>query len=282
MMGRGREWTGTMLAVIALDLIGSEASAKVVEYELTIDTNEVDFTGEPVEALTVIGGIPGPLLEFTEGDVVRIRVTNELDGPASVHWHGLLVPAQEDGVPYVSYPGIAPHGTFTYEFPIRQAGTYWYHSHTGFQEQRGVYGPIVIRPAGKEREPADLTIVAADGQDVEPLELDRLLISVAETYDVLVDVPETGSCELRATAQDGSGHVAGTIGKGERRNAPDVPFPDYYRNTMNAGYLKAMWRTAWDVAGASRPIRPMKPRRCAATTRCRAQRWLAAPCRARA
>jgi len=101
-----------------------------------------------------------------------------------------------------------------------------------------------------------MTLVAADGQDVEPIELDTLLMAVAETYDVLVTVPEGGAFEFRATAYDGSGHVAAVIGKGDRVAAPEVPKPDYYRNTMNAGYLRAMWRTAWDVGGGVELLPP--------------------------
>ena len=132
--------------VAGLVATAGEAPCEVVEADLTIATGEVNFTGKTIEAITVSGGIPGPTLEFTEGDVARIHVRNELDVAASVHWHGLLVPPDEDGVPFVSFPGIPPRSVFTYEFPIRQAGTYWYHSHSGFQEQRGVYGSIVIHP----------------------------------------------------------------------------------------------------------------------------------------
>jgi FtsP/CotA-like multicopper oxidase with cupredoxin domain len=362
-----RKRTGLAMLVAVLLVPGTHAFSEVVEAELSIDTGEVNFTGKTVEAITVNGEIPGPTLEFSEGDVARIRVRNNLDVATSVHWHGLLVPPREDGVPFVSFPGIAPHSVFTYEFPIRQAGTYWYHSHSGLQEQRGVYGSIVIHPRGGERYPADreqvvvlsdwtdenpahvagllrsgnewyaierntnqsvlgairrnrlvdffrrewasmpdneisdvaydrflingrtdsvfrgnpgevlrlriinagsasyfyvqfaggpMTVVAADGQDVEPFELDAMLVAVAETYDVLVTVPEGGAFEFRATAQDGSGHVAAFIGAGDRVEAPEVPKPDYYRNTANAGYLRGMWRTAWDVGGRVEVLPP--------------------------
>ena len=94
-----------------------------------------------------------------------------------------------------------------------------------------------------------MTVMAADGRDVESFETDRLLVSVAESYDVLITLPPEGAFEFRATAQDGSDHVAAFLGKGTRVAAPDVPKPDYYQNAMNVGYLRAMWRTAWDVGG---------------------------------
>jgi len=299
----------------------------------------MDIAGNPAAGLTVNGSVPGPVLRFAEGDIARIRVRNRLAEETSIHWHGVLVPPGMDGVPLISFPPIAPGATFTYEFPIRQSGTYWYHSHTALQEQVGVYGALVIDhqkgSAGSPRDqvvllsdwtsedpgevnrtlrrgsdwyafvkgsaqsvfgaarsgrlgeffkrelqrmpPMDIadvaydhflangqpeiplaaepgetvrlrlvdgaattsfhlefaggpmTIVAADGQDVEPLEQGRFLIAVAETYDVLVRVPAAGAWELRATAHDGSGYASVWIGSGERHPAPTVPRPDIYQ-----------------------------------------------------
>ena len=98
----------------------------------------------------VNGTVPGPLIRLREGQNVKINVTNHLREDTSIHWHGLLVPFQMDGVPGISFPGIKPGQTFAYDFPVRQAGTYWYHSHSGLQEQQGHYGPLVIDPAGSE------------------------------------------------------------------------------------------------------------------------------------
>ena len=98
----------------------------------------------------VNGSVPGPLIRLREGQNVRFNVTNHLREDTSIHWHGLLVPFQMDGVPGISFPGIKPDQTFRYEFPVRQAGTYWYHSHSGLQEQQGHYGPLIIDPAGAE------------------------------------------------------------------------------------------------------------------------------------
>jgi FtsP/CotA-like multicopper oxidase with cupredoxin domain len=103
--------------------------------------------GRKGHAVTLNGVLPAPLIRLKEGQNVRIHVENALDEDTSIHWHGLLLPFQMDGVPGVSFPGIKPRSTFTYEFPIRQSGTYWYHSHSGHQEQQGHYGPLIIDPA---------------------------------------------------------------------------------------------------------------------------------------
>ncbi|MBC7419792.1 MAG: multicopper oxidase domain-containing protein [Bdellovibrio sp.] len=122
--------------------------AKTVRYELNIENKKVNFTGREVDfALTVNGGIPAPTLEFTEGDDAEIVVNNQLlTDETSLHWHGILLPPEEDGVPYVNTPPIMPGKSRTFKFRLRQHGTYWYHSHTMLQEQKGVYGAIVIYP----------------------------------------------------------------------------------------------------------------------------------------
>lgn len=125
-------------------------SRGLVEYDLTVARTPVPIGGRKGRAVTLNGGIPGPLLRFVEGDEAIIRVHNTMDEDTSVHWHGILLPNAMDGVPGVNYDGIAAHSTFTYRFPIRQYGTYWYHAHTAFQEQLGHYGPLVIDPAGGE------------------------------------------------------------------------------------------------------------------------------------
>ncbi|NOZ14162.1 MAG: multicopper oxidase domain-containing protein [Acidobacteria bacterium] len=314
--------------------------SKTVEYKLTIAKEEVNITGKPVMGMTVNGSIPGPTLRFTEGDTAVIHVYNRMNVETSIHWHGLLVPPGMDGVPNVSFPPIRPGSTFTYTFPIRQSGTYWYHSHTSLQEQSGVYGSIVIEPkepvhladrdyvillsdwtnedphavnrtlkrgsewyaiekgsaqsifgaiklgmlgAYLKRElqrmpPMDIadvaydrflangkpesvlradpgetirlrlidgssttyflldfaggpmTIISADGLAVKPVEENRFLIAVAETYDVIIKVPKGGSYEFRATAQDGSGFASVWIGSGPPHPAPEIPKPNLYAN----------------------------------------------------
>ena len=111
--------------------------------------------GRTGHAITLNGVLPAPLIRLREGQNVRLHVENALDEDSSIHWHGLILPFHMDGVPGISFPGIKPRTTFTYEFPIRQAGTYWYHSHSGLQEQLGHYGPLVIDPAGAEPAPYD-------------------------------------------------------------------------------------------------------------------------------
>ncbi len=116
----------------------------------TIANSRFRIDGREGHAVTVNGTLPAPLLRLREGQRFRMAVTNHLDEDTSIHWHGLLVPFTMDGVPGVSFPGIRPGETFVYDFPIRQSGTYWYHSHSGLQEQQGHYGPIVIDPAGPD------------------------------------------------------------------------------------------------------------------------------------
>ena len=106
----------------------------------------MNVTGSPRLAVTVNGSLPAPILRWKEGDTVTVRVANGLRDEASIHWHGVLLPANMDGVPGLSFHGIHPGETFTYRFRVRQAGTYWYHSHSGFQEQQGLYGPLIIEP----------------------------------------------------------------------------------------------------------------------------------------
>lgn len=325
--------------VLLCFFLPSQVLGEVVEYDLSIERVRVNIHGIVSYGMMINEEIPGPVLHFTEGDIARIKVRNLMDVPTSIHWHGLLVPPGMDGVPLISFPPIEPGAVFTYKFPIRQAGTYWYHSHSGLQEQRGVYGSIVIQPAGKKptmreevvlfsdwtsedpnevhrtlkrgsewyavekgsaqsifgaaktgnlggyfkRElirmpPMDIadvaydyflangipeisldakpgakvklrlvngsattyfnlqysgglmTIVAADGLDVEPVELDRFLMAVAETYDVIVDVPQSGSFELRATAHDGSGYSSVWLGEGTKNFADTPPMPDLYHS----------------------------------------------------
>ena len=318
--------------------------AKTVRYELNIRNQTVNMSGkkEVDFALTVNGGIPAPTLEFTEGDDAEITVRNELKNSnedVSIHWHGILLPPLEDGVPFVNTPPIYPGKSRTFKFPIRQNGTYWYHSHTMLQEQKGVFGAIVIHPK-KERVKADkeavvvlsdwsdenadqilrnlkkdgdyylykkgtvrsyfeaikegklmnqfknewtrmggmdlsdvgydaflingkresqlveahpgekvrlriinagsssyfrvslgslpMTVVSADGIDIEPVQANEILMGMAETYDILFTVPGHKNYELRATCQDGTGYASTFIGMGEKVLAKDVPKPDLY------------------------------------------------------
>jgi FtsP/CotA-like multicopper oxidase with cupredoxin domain len=124
------------------------------DFALAIGETRVNITGRERTALTINNSLPGPLLRWREGDTVTLRVRNETrDGDTSIHWHGIILPANMDGVPGLSFAGIPPGGEYRYHFRVKQSGTYWYHSHSAFQEQVGVYGPLVIEP----REPESFT-----------------------------------------------------------------------------------------------------------------------------
>jgi FtsP/CotA-like multicopper oxidase with cupredoxin domain len=144
--------------------------AKAAEYTLDIASQAVNITGHPVRKITVNGTIPAPTLRFREGEDAVIHVTNHMDVPTSLHWHGVLIPNSMDGVPgFGGYPGIAPGQTFTYRFKIRQTGTYWYHAHTMGQEQDGLYGSLIFAPEGKDpiKTDRDYVVVLSDFTDEE-------------------------------------------------------------------------------------------------------------------
>jgi len=144
-------------------LSGNDITLRIARMTMVLD-------GRKSNAIGVNGTVPAPLLRLREGQTVRLNVINDLDEDSSIHWHGLLVPAQFDGVPGVSFPGIKPRSSFLYEFPVRQNGTYWYHSHSGLQEQLGHYGPIVIDPAGIDPIASDRehVIVLSDHSPISP------------------------------------------------------------------------------------------------------------------
>lgn len=359
--------------------LSEEPDGPVREYFLVVESQVRELGGRPFETLTINGEVPGPVLRFREGERARITVENFLDEPTSFHWHGLLLPNAMDGVAPLTGPYVPAGGSLTYEFPLRQAGTYWYHSHAGLQEQAGLYGAIVVEPAQPEPEPANqdlvlvlsdwvderphevmrtlmrgsdwysakkgtlpsilgawraeaerpgswdaywdrersrlppmdisdvaydaflingrrsaeqaaeagqrlrlrlinagastyfyvhssagpLTIVAADGPAVEPIRVKRLLIGIGETYDVELTLPGPGAFELRATAQDGSGHASLFLGSGAEVPANDPPRPDLYRMeaTLLAGILDARRSASLsdEAALAAEPERPLSP-----------------------
>ncbi|MBS0541760.1 MAG: multicopper oxidase domain-containing protein, partial [Proteobacteria bacterium] len=142
-----------LLAGLLLCAVALPASAGT--YDLVIDRSVKKIDGEERRVFTINGEIGGPVLRWTEGEDVTINVTNRLAEDTSIHWHGILLPSNMDGVPGISFDGIKPGTTFTYRFKVRQSGTYWYHSHSGGQEQDGLYAPIVIAPKGGEKIKAD-------------------------------------------------------------------------------------------------------------------------------
>ncbi len=163
------------------------ALAALVEYQLEVAETTLAPAGKPVRALTLNRGVPGPTLRFTEGDTARVTVRNALtEESTSIHWHGLLVPNAMDGVPYITTPPIQPGSSHVFEFPLRHAGTYWYHSHTGLQEQRGVYGSIVITPKDGETIAADhdYVLLLSDWTNENPHEVMRTLMRGSDYYAI--------------------------------------------------------------------------------------------------
>lgn len=326
-------------------------------FALEVGETQVNYTGRASIATTVNGSMPGPILRMKEGSRVQLRVSNRLRVPTSIHWHGIILPFDMDGVPGISFPGIAPGETFVYQFDVRQSGTYWYHAHSGYQEQTGLIGAMVIEPANGERIAADrdyvvmlndwtddnpagifarlkkqsdyynvaqptvadfirdahkmglreafamrkmwnamrmnptdlsdvsaytytylmngqapagnwtglfrpgekirlrfingsamtifdiripglkLTVVSADGQDVEPINVDEFRITPAETYDVIVEPQEDRAYTLFAQSIDRSGYARGTLAPRAGMDA-DVPAMD-----------KRVWLDMQDMMG---------------------------------
>lgn len=332
------------ISIIAFSI--SVIAQKRVEYDLYVHDTIVNYSGKERKAIAVNGQIPMPTLEFTEGDTAVIRVHNQLKEDTSLHWHGLWLPNKEDGVPMLTQDGIKPGETFTYSFPIIQNGTHWYHSHSGYQEQIGMYGSMVLKKRANDptfRKGIDdlpvvnvmlsewtdlnprniqrmlhnandwagikkgstqsyaeaireghfgtkiinewkrmlamdvsdvfydkflinganesqlkqfkagdkvrlrisnggassyfwlryaggkITVVANDGNDVEPLDVDRLIIGVSETYDVVVTIPEEGiSYEFQATSEDRTGSASLFLGDGKKQLIEPLPKLKYF------------------------------------------------------
>jgi CopA family copper-resistance protein len=160
-------------------------SVSGADIHLKIAHQMIDLDGRKGHAIGINGTIPGPLVRLREGQTVRLHVENALDEDSSIHWHGLILPFHMDGVPGVSFPGIRPRSTFTYEFPIVQSGTYWYHSHSGLQEQMGHYGPLVIDPAGADpiRSDREHVIVLSDYSFTHPHNIFRKLKQMGGYYN---------------------------------------------------------------------------------------------------
>jgi FtsP/CotA-like multicopper oxidase with cupredoxin domain len=310
---------------------------RTVRYDLYVADTTVTYGNKPKHAIAVNGQIPMPTLTFTEGDTAEIYVHNNLNEETSLHWHGLFLPNKMDGVPFLTQMPIKPHTTYVYRFPIVQHGTHWYHSHTGLQEQIGMYGafimnkkkeldiptiPVVlsewtnmdpkevhrslksatdwfaiqkgatqsyaeavksghfktkvnnewkrmnamdvsdvfydnflINGKNQNEQPqfkagdkvrlriinggasdyfwlkyagGKITVVATDGNDVEPIEVDRLIIAVSETYDVVVTIPEDKSYEFLVTPEDRTKSASLWLGKGEKIPATKLPKLKYF------------------------------------------------------
>jgi CopA family copper-resistance protein len=165
---------------------GSAAALSGTEFDLVLAESVVNFTGTPRLATTINGMLPGPTLRWREGDTVTIRVTNRLNEPSSLHWHGIILPFQMDGVPGISFGGIPPGETFTYRFKVSQSGSYWYHSHSGMQEVTGMYGGIIIDPADSAkaiRADRDYTVLLSDWSDEDPMRILSKLMVQGDYYN---------------------------------------------------------------------------------------------------
>lgn len=321
---------------------------KTIRYDLYVSDTTVNYTGKPRKAIAINGSIPAPVLYFTEGDTAEIYVHNTMNTETSIHWHGIVLPNQYDGVPYLTTQPIKAGQTHLFKFPIVQNGTYWYHSHTKLQEQAGMYGAIIIHKRAEQdikeyalmlsdwadEKPYEIdrslhnqtdwyairkgstqnyaeaikegyfktkitnewkrmtamdvsdvyydkffvngkpineqpqfkagdkiklrivngssstyfwlnyaggkmTVVANDGKDVEPVEVDRMIIAVAETYDVIVTIPENMSYEFLATPEDRTKSASLWLGDGMKMNATHLPKLKYFEGMkMMNGMMK--------------------------------------------
>ena len=189
-------------------------------FDLEIAPTPVNITGHPRVATAVNGVVPAPTLRWREGDTVTLAVTNRLSEPSSIHWHGILVPNPMDGVPGLTFRGIAPGETFIYRFPVRQSGTYWYHSHSGFQEQTGLYGPLVIEPKGGYAQAfdRDYVVFLSDWSDDDPATIVSNLKFQSDYYNY---GQRTLGTFLADTARDGlTATIADRARWGEMRMSP--------------------------------------------------------------
>jgi CopA family copper-resistance protein len=164
----------------------SRAELRGTHFDLAIGELAVDFTGHRRIATVVNGQLPAPLLRWRQGDTVTLRVRNPLPVTSSIHWHGIILPADMDGVPGLSFAGIPPGGEYLYRFTVNQSGTYWYHSHSRFQEQTGLYGPIVIEPREGERHRTerDYVVMLNDWSDTDPERIYANLKKQSDYYNV--------------------------------------------------------------------------------------------------
>ncbi|WP_186268454.1 copper resistance system multicopper oxidase [Burkholderia gladioli] len=155
------------------------------EFDLAIARSSVEIGGRSRRATTVNGTLPGPVLRWREGDTVTLRVANRMDEASSIHWHAIVLPSNMDGVPGLSFDGIAPGSSYTYRFKVRQHGTYWYHSHSSLQEQTGVYGPLIIDPAQPEarRCERDYVVMLSDWSDEDPRRIKSRLKKQSNYYN---------------------------------------------------------------------------------------------------
>lgn len=201
---------------MSMSIYAQHIPAKTIRYDLYIRDTTVNFTGKAKRAIAVNGQIPMPTLTFREGDTAEIYVHNELNEETSLHWHGLFVPNKYDGVPNLTQMPIKPHTTHLYKFPIIQNGTHWYHSHTGLQEQIGMYGSMILK---KREEPviSTLPIILSEWADMNPKEIDRSLHNATDWFAI-----KKGSSQSYAEAIREGYFITKITNEWKRMNAMDV------------------------------------------------------------
>ena len=234
-------WAAGAIA-FALATLSQSAASTAGTYDLTIAEITINVSGKERTALSINGTVPGPTLRFTEGEDLIINVTNALDVDTSLHWHGLIVPFDQDGVPGLSFDGIAPGTTHTYEFPVQQSGTYWFHSHSGLQEQQGVYGAIVIAPKGREpfKYDRDYVVVLSDWHDTKP---ERILANLKKKSDYYNFSQRTIGDFFRDTSRMGFGAaLRDRMAWGEMRMSPtDITDVSGYTFLVNGNNPEQNW-----------------------------------------
>ncbi|GGF03999.1 multicopper oxidase domain-containing protein [Flavobacterium limi] len=225
-----------MKSIYLLMLFAITASAqKVVRYDLYVRDTLVNFTGTQKRAIAVNGQIPMPTLTFTEGDIAEIYVHNEMDKETSLHWHGLFLPNREDGVPYLTQMPIQPHSVYKYTFPIIQHGTHWYHSHSGLQEQIGMYGSFIINKKADDptfRKGIDdlptVPIILSEWTDMKPHNIHRLLHNASDWFAIKKGTTQSYGEAIR------HGHFfTKVVNEWKRMNAMDVSDVYYDRFLIN-------------------------------------------------
>jgi CopA family copper-resistance protein len=223
------------LSIIVLFLVLSVSAQKVVRYDLYVKDTIVNFTGKPKRAIAVNGQIPMPTLTFTEGDIAEIYVHNELNEDTSLHWHGLFLPNQYDGVPNLTQMPIKPHTTHLYKFPIIQHGTHWYHSHTGLQEQIGMYGSFVMNKKADDptfRKGIDdlptVPIILSEWTDMNPNNVHRMLHNASDWFAI-----KKGTTQSYAEAIKSGNFKTKVTNEWKRMNAMDVSDVYYDKFLIN-------------------------------------------------
>src|SRR5690606_19026702 len=187
---RSKYRSGWPLMLLLWVAVPSVNAQRTIRYDLNVTDTMVNYTGKSRKAIAINGALPAPTLYFTEGDTAEIHVHNHMHHETSIHWHGLLLPNEQDGVPYLTTAPIKAMSTHVYRFPIRQSGTYWYHSHTMLQEQIGLYGAFVIYE--KNQPPVhEEVMLLSDWSDENPHQIERSLHRATDWYGIKKGATQT-------------------------------------------------------------------------------------------